>query len=179
MKTREMKVSELEMLRGEFAAAQAAFVVEFKGLTVVAVDDLRRKIRTAGGTYRVVKNTLARKASEGTRLSVVAHHFKGPTAVIRSGSEPTRVAKALADFAKTNPALVLKGGSVEGAALDAAECRTLADLPSREELLGRLLFLLKSPMQRLASVLSAPQRNLAVALGQVAEKRAKAADTGT
>jgi large subunit ribosomal protein L10 len=177
MKTREMKESDLEVLKGEFAEAQSAFVVEFKGLTVVAVDDLRRKIRTAGGTYRVVKNTLARRASEGTRLSVVAHHFKGSTAIIRSGSEPTKIAKTLTEFAKTNPALVLKGASVEGVALDAGECKTLADLPSREELLGRLLYLLKSPMQRLASVLSAPKRNLAIVLNQVAEKQSRAEGT--
>jgi large subunit ribosomal protein L10 len=170
MKTREMKAADLDQLKEEFAGGNAAFVVEFKGLTVVAVDDLRKKVRDSGGTYRVVKNTLARKASEGTSLALVAHHFKGPTAVIRT-PEPARVAKTLSDFTKTNPALVLKGGSVDGVALDAEQCKSLANMPSREELLARLLYLLTSPMQRLASVLSAPQRNLAVVLGQVAEKR--------
>ena len=171
MKTREMKATDLETLQGEFSGAETAFVVEFKGLTVVAVDELRKKVRQAGGSYRVVKNTLARRASDGTRLSVVAHQFKGPTAVVRATGEPAKVAKVLTDFAKANPALVVKGASVEGTALDAAACKTLADLPSREELLSKLLFLLQSPMQRLAMVLSAPQRNLAVVLGQVAEKR--------
>ena len=171
MKTREMKATELETLRGEFQDASTAFVVEFKGLTVVAVDDLRKKVRDAGGSYRVVKNTLARKASDGTRLSVVAHHFVGPTAIIRAPQEPAKIAKTLTEFAKANPALVVKGGTVDGIALDASQCKSLADMPSREELLGKLLYLLQSPMQRLASVLSAPGRNLAVVLKQVADKQ--------
>jgi large subunit ribosomal protein L10 len=171
MKTKSMKATELDVLRGEFANADNAFVVEFKGLTVVAVDDLRRKIRTAGGSYRVVKNTLARKACEGTSLSIVSHHFRGPTAIVGAGSEPAKMAKTLTDFAKTNPALVLKGGSVAGTAFDAEQCKALADMPSREELLSKLLFLLKSPAQRLAVVLAAPQRNFAVVLKQGAEKK--------
>ena len=168
MKTREMKGRELDLLRDQLGGAKTAFLVEFKGLTVVAVDDLRRKVRDAGGTYRVVKNTLARKATEGTGLERVASSFRGPTAVVRADAEPARIAKTLTDFAKTNPALVLKAGLMEGVALDAEQCKAIADLPSREELLSKLLFLLKSPMQRLASVLAAPSRNLAVVLDQVA-----------
>ena len=173
MKTREIKAADLDVLRGEFAATETAFVVEFKGLTVVAVDELRKKVREAGGSYRVVKNTLARKASEGTKLAVIAPQFKGPTAVICAGPEPAKVAKTLTDFAKVNPALVLKAGTMEGLALDAEQCKSLANLPSREELLSKLLYLLKSPMQRLAAVLAAPQRNLAVVIGQVAEKKSE------
>lgn len=170
MKTKQIKTQDLDVLRDEFAGTTTAFVVEFKGLTVVAVDELRRKVRDAGGSYKVVKNTLARKAAAGTGVEPAAMHFKGPTAVVRT-KDPAKVAKTLNDFAKANPALIVKGGVIEGTALDAAQCKAVADLPSKEELLAKLLFLLKSPMQRLATVLAAPQRNLAVVLSQVAEKK--------
>lgn len=170
MKTKELKTADLEVLRGEFADTTAAFVVEFKGLTVVAVDDLRRKVRDAGGTYRVVKNTLARKAAIGTGVAPCAAHFIGPTAIVRT-KDPARVAKTLNDFAKVHPALVVKGGVVEGTAVDREQCKAIADLPSREELVAKLLYMLLSPMQRLVTVLSASQRNLAIVLGQVAEKK--------
>jgi len=172
MKTRQMKEVDLESLRGAFADSRTAFVVEFKGLKVVAVDELRRKVREAGGNYRVIKNTLARKASAGTALESAAVHFRGPTALVRADKDVARVAKVLTDFAKTNPAVVVKAGVVEGAAVDAAQCKDIANLPSRDELLSKLLFLLKSPMQRIASVLSAPQRNLAIVLDQVEKKKA-------
>jgi large subunit ribosomal protein L10 len=170
MKNKQQKNEDLEVLRNEFGDVNAAFVVQFQGLTVVAVDELRRKVREAGGSYRVVKNTLARKASEGTGVAKAAVHFRGPTALVRA-KDPAKVAKTLNDFAKANPALVVKGGVMEGTGLNAEQCKAIADLPSKEELLSKLLFLLKSPMQRLATVLAAPQRNLAVVLGQVAGKK--------
>ena len=171
MKTRDMKTADLESLRGDFGTTTTAFVVEFKGLKVVAVDELRRKVREAGGSYRVVKNTLARKATAGTALEGASAHFRGPTALVKAQADPARVAKVLTDFAKTNPAITVKAGVVEGTNLDAAACKGIADLPSREELLTKLAYLLQSPMQRLAAVLNAPQRNLAVVLGQVAESK--------
>jgi large subunit ribosomal protein L10 len=171
MKSREIKEKDLDVLRTEFAATSSAFLVEYKGLTVVAIDELRRKVRDAGGTYRVVKNTLARKASEGTGVAPLVEGFRGPTAIVGAGSEVAKVAKTLTEFAKTNPALVLKAGVVEGTAFDAAQVKTLADIPSREELLSRLLFLLKSPMQRVVTVIAAPVRNLAVVINQVAETK--------
>jgi large subunit ribosomal protein L10 len=170
MKTKATKTADLEALRGEFAATEAAFIVEFKGLTVIAVNDLRKKVREAGGSYRVVKNTLARKAVEGTGIAPAIAHFKGPTAIVKT-ADPARVAKTLNDFAKANPAVVVKGGVVERTALNAAECKAIADLPTKEQLIAKLLFLLQSPMQRLVTVLSAPHRNLAIVLGQVAEKK--------
>lgn len=170
MKTKAVKTADLQNLHGEMSATQSAFIVEFKGLTVIAVNDLRRKVREAGGSYKVVKNTLARKAAEGTGVAPAAARFKGPTAIV-SAKDPARVAKTLNEFAKANPAIVVKGGVIEGTALDAAQCKAVADLPSKNELISKLLFLLQSPMQRLVSVLAAPQRNLAVVLGQVAEKK--------
>jgi large subunit ribosomal protein L10 len=172
MKTKQQKNEDLDVLRGEFGDVNAAFVVQFQGLTVVAVDDLRRKVRDAGGTYRVVKNTLARRAAEGTGVAAAAIHFKGSTALVKA-KDPARVAKTLNDFAKANPALVVKGGVMEGTGLNAEQCKAIADLPSKEELISKLLFLLQSPMQRLVGVLAAAPRNLAVVLSQVAEKKAQ------
>jgi large subunit ribosomal protein L10 len=171
MKTKQQKGADLERLAGDFGGTKAAFVVEFKGLKVVAVDELRRKVREAGGSYQVVKNTLARKASAGTALEIASKQFRGPTAVVKADADPARVAKVLSEFAKANPAVIVKAGVMEGTLLDAAACKSVADLPSREELLSKLAYLLQSPMQRLAVVLNAPSRNLAVALGQVAEKK--------
>ena len=172
MKTKQQKNVDLEVLKGEFGDVNAAFVVQFQGLTVVAVDDLRRKVRDAGGTYRVVKNTLARRAAEGTGVAGAVIHFKGPTALVKA-KDPARVAKTLNDFAKANPAFKVKGGVMEGTGLNAEQCKAIADLPSKEELISKLLFLLQSPMQRLVGVLAAAPRNLAVVLSQVAEKKAQ------
>lgn len=172
MKTKALKEKDLALLRDEMAESRDAFLVQFQGLTVVAVDDLRRRVREADGTYRVVKNTLARKASGGTRLEGLAGQFRGPTALVVARQDPAKLAKVLTEFAKTNPAVIVKGGVVDGAVLDEAACKQVADLPSREQLLAKLAYLLQSPLQRLATVLSAPQRNLAVVLSEVSRKKA-------
>jgi large subunit ribosomal protein L10 len=171
MKTKATKTADLEALQQSFQATDAAFLVEFAGLKVVDVDDLRNKVRDATGTYSVVKNTLARLASKGTALEPLAESFKGPTAVVTGGDDAPGVAKILAEFAKINEAISVKAGVVDGMLLDARGCKEIADIPSREDLLTKLAFLCQSPLQRLASVLSAPSRGLAVALAQVAEKQ--------
>ena len=172
MKSKTVKSTDLEALRAEFASTEAAFLVEFRGLKVVDVDDLRTKVRGAAGSYRVVKNTLARAASEGTGMAGLRGHFTGPTAIVTAREDIPSVAKVLAEFAKTNPALTLKAGLVEGSILGSEECREIASMPSREELQSKLAYLLQSPLRRLAVVLQAPSRNLAVVLAQVSEKRA-------
>lgn len=171
MKSRAVKHQDLERLREQFAAGGSLFLVKFDKLQAVAVDDLRRKVRDSKARYEVVKNTLARKAAAGTAAEAVAEHFTGPTALVAVSDDATTVAKALRDFAKTNPGVEVKAGLVEGAALSAADCVALADIPSKEELLSKLLFLLQSPLQRLATVLSAPSRNLAVVLSEGAKKK--------
>lgn len=171
MKSRATKQQDLDALREELASQSSAFLVEFRGLSVVDVDELRSKIRGASGSYRVVKNTLARAASKGTDLEPLTEHFAGPTAMVMPGDDVPGVAKILVDFAKTNQALTVKAGVVEGSLVVGDECKALADIPSREELQSKLANLLQSPLQRLATVLNAPSRNLAVVLGQVASEK--------
>ena len=171
MKTRAVKQQDLEALREELSGNESAFLVEFRGLTVVDVDELRTKIRGAKGSYRVIKNTLARAASKGTSLEALSDHFNGPTAMVMAGEDVPGVAKILVDFAKTNEALTVKAGVVEGSLVVGDECKAIAEIPSREDLESKLAYLLQSPLRRLATVLNAPNRNLAVVLGQVASEK--------
>ncbi|HVE66182.1 MAG TPA: 50S ribosomal protein L10, partial [Thermoanaerobaculia bacterium] len=132
--------------------------------------ELRRQVRGTRSRYVVVKNTLALRASRGTAFEDVSKHFVGPTAVAFNQDDPVALAKVLTAFAKTNPNLVFKGALVEGRAVEASEIKTIAELPSREQLLGRLVFLLQSPLTRLATVLAGPVSNLARVLRAIAEK---------
>jgi large subunit ribosomal protein L10 len=171
MKTKAAKQADLERLRADLVGARHAFVVGFTGLKVVDCDALRKKVREARGRYRVVKNTLARRASAGTSLESLAAQFTGPTALIEAPRDPAAVAKVLTEFAKGHPSVTVKAGLVDGVALTAAECKVIADLPPRERLLAQLAGVLQAPLQRLATVLAAPPRDLAVVLGQVAGKK--------
>jgi large subunit ribosomal protein L10 len=171
MKSRATKQQDLDALREELTSSASAFLVEFRGLTVVDVDELRAKIRGASGSYRVVKNTLARAASKGTSLEPLGEHFTGPTAMVVPGDDVPGVAKILVDFAKSNTAVTVKAGVVEGSLVLGDECKAIAEIPSREELQSKLAYLLQSPLQRLATVLNAPNRNLAVVLSQVASEK--------
>ena len=172
MKTKALKEKDLHVLRDEFAATQDAFVVQFQGLTVVAVDELRRKVREADGTYRVVKNTLARKASENTAVAGLAVHFRGPTALVVARKDPARIAKVLTEFAKANPMVLVRAGVVEGTVLDGAGCKALSELPSKDELFSKLLFLINAPAQRLVTVMNATGRNLAYVISEGMKKKA-------
>jgi len=171
MKSRAAKQQDLDRLREQFAHGGSLFLVQFDKLKSVAVDDLRRKVRESQARYEVIKNTLARKAAAGTAAEGVAGHFRGPTALVAVKDDASAVAKTLRDFAKTNPGVALKAGVVEGTVLSGAECEALADIPSKEELIAKLLYVLQSPMQRLVTVLAAPSRNLAVVLAEGAKKK--------
>ena len=131
--------------------------------------------RSAGtqSKYLVVKNTLALRATKGTPLEAVAEHFTGATAVAYNRSNPVALAKVLTTFAKTNPNLVFKGALIEGQAVAAAEIKAIAELPSREELVSKLLFLMQSPMRRLVTVLNGPVRNLAGRHGARSRSRSR------
>ena len=173
MKNREQKQKSLETLAEQFKKANAAALVSFKKMTVAKDQELRRQLREAGVSYSVVKNTLARKAAAGTPLD----QFKGVTAVALSTTDPVGLSKAIAKFAKANPEIFsFKAGIVEGKVVELRDVEAIASLPSREELLSKVLFLVNCQAQRLVTVLQAVPRNLAVVLEQVrAQKETQSA----
>jgi large subunit ribosomal protein L10 len=170
---RTEKSEMVESLSGDLAKSTNAILFAFKGLKVPEVTELRRQVRGTQSKYLVVKNTLALRATKGTALEALAEHFTGATGVVYNQSSPVALAKVLTAFAKTNPNLVFKAAVIEGQAVAASEIKTIAELPSREELVSKLLFVMQSPMRRLVTVLNGPVRNLAGVLAQVADQKSK------
>jgi large subunit ribosomal protein L10 len=168
MKNKAQKQKDLDALAEKFKNSNAAMLVSFNKMTVAKDQELRQQLREAGITYSVVKNTLARKASAGTPLEPMADQFKGVTAVALSADDPVGLSKAISRFTKANPDIFsFKVGLVEGKVVALKDVESIASLPSRDELLAKVLFLLNSQAQRLATVLGAVPRNLAVVVGQV------------
>ena len=177
MKNKEQKQKDLEALAEQFKNANAAMLVSFKKMTVAKDQELRRQLREAGVSYSVVKNTLARKAASGTLLEPLADEFKVVTAVALSTTDPVGHSKAIAKFTKANAEIFsFKTGLVEGRVVELKEVEAIASLPSREELISKVLFLINIQAQRLATVIQAVPGNLAVVMGQVrAQKEAQGA----
>jgi large subunit ribosomal protein L10 len=177
MKTKKQKQENLEALTEQFKNAQAAMVVGFKGMTVPKDQELRNQLREAGISYSVVKNTLARKAAVGTVLEPAVDQFKGVTAVALSTGDPVSLSKAITKFTKANPDIfTFKAGIVEGKVVALRDVEAIASLPSKEELLSKIMFLVNCQAQRLATVTNAVARNLVVVLDQIrAQKEAQAA----
>ena len=172
MKTREQKQKDLEELTQRFKDAKAAMVVGFQKMTVAKDQELRNQLREAGVSYEVVKNTLARRASEGTALEGATEHFKGVTAVALSNGDPVGLSKAISKFAKANPEIfTFKAGVVEGKVVALNEVEAIASLPSKEELISKVMFLINCQAQRLVTVISAVPRNLAIVIKQIGEQK--------
>lgn len=161
-------------LHEEFGKSPHAILVDFRGLTVPAVTEFRRKLRATGSRYRVVKNTLALRAIKDTPLERLGPKFDNTTGVAYTGKDPVALAKALVDFAKDNPALVVKAGLVSSQMLDAAGVKALSSMPSLPELRSKLLGLLNAPASRLVRLLNTPAGQLARVLKAHEEKESGA-----
>ena len=173
MKSKAQKQKDLEALTEQFQKASAAMLVSFQKMTVPKDQELRSQLRDAGGTYAVVKNTLARKAAEGTLLEQAREEFKGVTAVALSSGDPVGLSKAITRFNKANPDIfTFKVGIVEGRVVALRDLEAIASLPSKEELISKIMFLVNCQAQRLATVLSAVPRNLAIVVKQVGDQKA-------
>ncbi len=165
--TRQTKEALLATYGDGLASSPHAFLLGFEGVTVAQAEDLRDRIRTNGGHYMVVKNRLALRAIEGTAMQPLAEHFTGATGVAFSHDDPVGLAKALSGFAKENPSVVFKAGLVDGQTVAAADISTIAAMPSREELITKLVFLLQSPVTRFVRGLNAITQQFVTVLDQV------------
>lgn len=167
---RTEKVKKIEELSEVFQSARSVVLNDFTGLNVEKISELRRLCRESGVEFRVIKNTLARRSVKGTPAEELEQYFDGPTALAISRESENVSASVLVKFAEEYQAPKLKAGIVEGRVIDATEVLTLASLPSRPELLSKLLGGIKSPGNRLVSVLQGSLRNLLYALNAVVEK---------
>src|SRR6202140_1651398 len=177
MKKRSEKQQDLDKLKLELAKVSTVILSTFQGITVEDDTKLRRAVQAAGGKYKVVKNTLAERAGAGTPTENLLKNLTGTNSIAYSANDPVALAKALTKVAKEVPAFQFKAGLVEGRVISIAEIQQLANLPSKEELLSKVMFLLNAPAQRIAMALNALPRNLAITVSE-AIKANKFASTG-
>jgi len=168
---RTEKQAAVEALTRDFETHSAVFALDFRHLKVDQATELRRKIRDCGGRYRVVKNTLALRALEGSQMTTLGPHFKGMTGLAYAESDPIALAKVLNDFARAVPALTFKGGVVSGRDLDADAFKELASLPGKSELTAKLLYVLEAPVKNFLGVLQASARDLVLVLKAALDER--------
>jgi len=177
--TKAKKAEQVETLGAELQQAGSAIVATFGKLTVAQDFELRKAVRGTGAKYRVVKNTLAQRASQGTKLEQALRGLKGVTSVAYTSGDAVQLAKTLSKFVKDNPEVTIKAGVLDGKVLSVKEVEALATMPSKEEIYSKLLFLINAPAQRLATVVGAVGRDVAVVINQgVKENKFKAAEEG-
>jgi large subunit ribosomal protein L10 len=168
--TRASKTEKVGKLAAELEHSTSAIIGTFKGLTAAKDFELRKTVRAAGGSYHVVKNKLAARAAEGTKIEEALKGLKGVSSVAYTSGDPVALAKALSTWVKENTEFTFKLGIIDGKVIDVREIGELATMPGKEELFSKLLFLINSPAQRLATVINATGRDLAVVINQGVEK---------
>src|SRR5271155_5721402 len=166
MKKKAEKVTQADELRAQLATVSTVILSTFQGITVEQDTKLRRSVEAAGGHYQVVKNTVAERAGEGTPAEGLLKGLKGTNSIAYTKTDPVALAKILTKVAKDVPAFQFRAGLVEGRVISIQEIQQLANLPSKEELLSKIMFLLNAPAQRVATVLNALPRNLAVTVSE-------------
>jgi large subunit ribosomal protein L10 len=178
MKSRETKANDLAALTASLQNSTSAMVVSFSGVTVAKDQEFRNSLREAGAKYEVVKNTLARIAVKGTQFEDASEYFKGVTALAWTDGDPVVLTKAISKFMKDNEKhYTFKTGVVDGKLVDLKQLTTIASLPSKEELISKLMWVLNSGAQRLVTVINAVPRDLAVVIKQIGEQEGRAAGT--
>ena len=171
MKSRETKQRDLTALTEKLQASKSAMVVSFSKATVNKDQELRNRLREAGAQYQVVKNTLARIAVKGTDFEQASEYFKGVSALAWTDGDPVVLSKAISKFMKENAEVyTFKAGVVDGKLVDLTQLTTIANLPSKEELISKLLFVINAQAQRIVTVINAVPRDLAVVIKQIGEK---------
>jgi large subunit ribosomal protein L10 len=165
------KIAVVDEVRTRIGDASASIVSEYRGLSVAELAELRTALAAVGGDYRIFKNTLVRRAIDGGEYQPLSEYLTGPSALTFVQGDVSGVAKALKDFARANPLLVIKGGLADGSLLSSSDLSSLADLPSRDVLLARLAGALAAPMQQMAGLLQALPRNLAYGLSALIDQR--------
>ena len=171
MKNREQKAQAISEFSDGIGQATNAFVLDFKGITVPQVTELRKQVRESGSEYVVIKNTLALIAVKDSPLTKLSGHFSGMTAIAYNTTDPVALAKVLTKFAKDVPTVKFKGALLAGQVVPAGEFQNIATLPSREDLSSKLLYLMQPPIRGLAVVLNGTIRNIAVVLDQIKQQK--------
>ncbi len=164
------KIQQVESLQEELKDASSAILATFSKLTVAKDDVLRKTVRSAGARYQVVKNKLAERAAKGSPVEAAIKNLEGVTSIAYTAGDPVALAKVLAKYAKDNPEFTFKAGVIDGRVISIQEVEALATMPSKDEIMAKLLFLINAPAQRLATVINATGRDLAVVVNQAVQE---------